>query len=328
MKGKLRQMKVWWVAAICCGCLDLNLLDDMNPMPDTESAAGEPEEGADESSGDDDGETPIADVSDTTPPQLTASLCTVSERSAENVCIAEGPVSAVVRFETDEPATVTVLEGASATTLLLSDPWSRTHRAATIGLLDSADTVLDFRLSDINGNEKALCVTVRGADGQAAAITEVSADPAGAEPSQEFVEVANIGDASIDLSGWMLDDNDEQDGDVLPEGTILPVGGVALLVPSTYDKASPEDPPPDAAAIIVYLDGSIGTNGLKNSEAEPVVLYDSQGNVVSAYDGRVGTPSEGVSVVRCFAELPDADPEAFCVEPNGSSAPGSIRRLM
>ena len=325
----MRQIPVWWVAAICCGCLDLNLLDDMNPVPDTDSASEEAEEGADESSAaGSDGDAPSADSSDVTPPAVVPSTCAAAERSADNVCIAEGPVSATVRFVTDEAASVTLSDAATVTTRLLSDSWTRTHRAVTIGLSEGAETALLLSVSDINGNETELSIALRGTGGPAAAITEVSADPAGAEPAQEFVEIANIGDTTLDLSGWMLDDNDEKDGDLLPEGTMLQAGGVALLVPSTYDAASSEDPSPDAAALLIYLDGSIGTNGLKNSEAEPVVLYDSQGNVVSVYDGRMGTPSEGVSVVRCYAELPDADPDAFCAEAGGTSTPGLVGRLM
>jgi hypothetical protein len=211
---------------------------------------------------------------------------------------------------------------------VLSDAQRTTHLAAVTNLSGDADTTLTVRSADINGNEATVTVSVRGTGGVPVVITEVLADPFGEEPSQEFVEIANIGSERADLSSWMVDDNNDQNGDLLPEGTILEAGQVAVLVSLNFVvDAAGEDPAPADGALIVYLESSIGSNGLKNSEAETVELYDAAGNLVSAYDGRAGVLGEGISASRAFAELPDGCPEAFAADPSGASSPGSVARL-
>lgn len=371
----IRKIGIWIqlvVAVHCAGCLDLNLLDEMNPMDAGEAQAsdnkdvdnsddgnsddgnsddGDDNGGNDNGGNDNDGKAdegdeevdtdgspqgedsdsmPFEDTADESPPSVVPVTCGAKERSAQDICISEGAISALLRFGTDEPSTVSLeaSDDAAVVIKVLSDPWGTVHRAAVTNLSGDADTSLTVRSADINDNETTVSVSVRGAGGAPAVVTEVLSDPFGEEPSQEFVEVANIGSESLDLSCWMVDDNNDQNGDLLPDGTILEAGQVAILVsPNFVANASGEDPAPADGTLIVYLESSIGSNGLKNSEAETVELYDAEGNLVSAYDGSVGAPAEGVSASRVFAELPDGAPEAFAVDSSGASSPGVISRL-
>jgi hypothetical protein len=142
-------------------------------------------------------------------------------------------------------------------------------------------------------------------------ITEVAADPVGAEPSQEFVEIMNIGSAPVDLTGWMIDDNSDANGDLIAGGAVLGGGEIALLVAPGFDPSSPDDPAPPPDAVIVRLATSIGSNGLKNGDAESVELYDDTGILKSQYRKEAGAPQEGLSAHRRLAEIPFGDPAPF-----------------
>ena len=326
-----------WIPLVCyvaaafgSGCLDLDLLDDMEPL-DTDTVDETDRSAAEETEPreDTEGAPPAADANDHTPPVISDLTCSASERMERGVCIAEGPVSASIRFRTDEPSTIRCAPetGDEARAGMLSQPWRLEHRGAAINLPADAETVLSLTLTDINGNEQQLVVSVRGSGGPAVAITEVLADPSGTEPTQEWVEIVNFGAAPVDLSGWMLDDNDDHNGDVLPSSSVLDAGQIALLVPDAYIPDDGEDPAPADGTRLIYLDNAVGTNGLKNGDAEKVILYDAAGTIISVYDGRLGPPKEGISASREYAELPDADPSAFATDPSGLSSPGISPRL-
>jgi hypothetical protein len=53
-----------------------------------------------------------------------------------------------------------------------------------------------------------------------------------------------------------------------------------------------------------------------------VELYDIDGVIVSAYDGRLGDPVEGRSAARVRAEAPDGCPAAFGDVPIAPPTPG------
>ncbi len=307
------------------GCLDTELLDDMEPWDTGESdpALSEPSEESSPSGT----KPPQADLDDTKAPSVTALACGPKERADLGICIAEGPVSASLRFSTDEPSTVSIEASADILSAVVSVPWVTHHHAAAGDISTEESTVLTVVLTDPTGNENRLEVSVKGVSKATVAITEVLADPFGAEPGQEFVEIANIGSESVDLSGWMIDDNGDRNGDEVPSGSVLVGGGVALLVSPDFDPLAGGDPTPTVEAQIIYLDGSIGSSGLKNSAAETVELYDAAGTLISMYDGSVGTPKEGVSASRLFAELPDGDKAAFFADPNNMSTPGFVPSL-
>jgi len=114
------------------------------------------------------------------------------------------------------------------------------------------------------------------------AITEVLANPAGPEPQQEYVELRNLGDADVELSGLRLQDS--KGGDDLPAET-LAAGGYALIVTATYDPDEGSDPSPRAGTLLVRVDTRLGADGLSNS-GEPVQLLQGEA-IVSSYGGWV-----------------------------------------
>lgn len=111
------------------------------------------------------------------------------------------------------------------------------------------------------------------------AITEVHANPVGAEPTQEFVEIRNLGAAAVDLAGLSI--ADAKGMDTLP-AMLLEAGAYALIVGNGFDPASPKDTPPQAGTTLVRVDSKLGSDGLSNG-GEAVRLVSSAGTVVSSY---------------------------------------------
>jgi hypothetical protein len=313
-----------WVLplVVAGGCVDLGLLDELIPFD-----AGGTDEGADtDADSDADSEGPPAtDADDTAAPALVPISCASGEDDQEGFCIALGNGAAAIRLKTDEPAAVALTAPEGARAEVVSDPWAVEHLVVAAGLPPSTEATLTISLADVNGNSAEHMLPVTACDGPTVAITEVLADPLGAEPAQEFVEIANYGAAAIDLADWMIDDNGDENGDLLPAGCLIAPGQVALLVDADYDPASAEDPAPAAGALVVYLESSIGTGGLKNDEAETVELYDAAGAIVSVYDGRVGKPVEGKSAARIRAEAPDGCPPAFGEATLDPPSPGAAK---
>jgi hypothetical protein len=317
-----RDIIIYGLAVVVGGCLDLELLDDMEPL-DAGTAEGDGTDATDTG-----GEGPPAtDPDDEAPPELVATACGTGERADGALCVSEGPVSAAVRFTTDEPAVVGLELPDGAQGGVLSTPWSTAHHLAFGGLDPAGANPVTLSFEDVNGNEDAVGVDLVPTGGPAIAITEVLADPNGPEPAQEFVEIANVGAAEVDLSGWMIDDNADADGDLLPTGTCLGPGAAALLVADDFDHTDGADPAPAAGALVIALESSIGSSGLKNSEAESVELYDADGQLVSMYGGQAGSPKEGRSAARIRAELPDGDALAWELDPSGASSPGTAPLL-
>jgi len=325
---------VLWAAVAASGCLDLDLLDDMVRM---DAGHGEEPAAADlsfsESVGDKGtegttGGPPVADPNDTSPPLLNTPQCGGLETLDKKVCIAEGPYSASFRFVTDEPASVSLtVSNEQARGGVLTEPWQTTHHIAVAGLTSEADSTVAIIVEDINGNKTELEQVALGTDGHPVSITEVLADPIGPEPAQEFVEIANFGSLEVDISGWMVDDNEDANGPLIPEGTMLGPGQVGVLVSASFDVNDNQDPAPDPTALMIVLETSVGSNGLKNSEAETIELYDNEGTLVSQYRGQAGNPKEGHSVIRLLSELPDGDLFAFDLEPNPTPTPGQAPSL-
>jgi hypothetical protein len=150
-------------------------------------------------------------------------------------------------------------------------------------------------------------------------ITEVLANPAGSETTQEFVELYNASAAAVALAGWALEDKTGKD--VLPEVTLLP-GAYALIVGDTYNPADGKDPAPPDGAILIHVTGRIGSDGMSNS-GEAVRLVSPEGQVVSQYGGWVDvstTAWSGKSTKRVSVDACDAA-DAWSKTP-GSPTPG------
>lgn len=145
-------------------------------------------------------------------------------------------------------------------------------------------------------------------------ITEVLANPAGSENTQEFVEIYNTGDEAQALGGLLL--ADKAGSDALPE-MLVPAGAYAVLVAESYDPADGNDPAPRQGAQLVRVSGRLAGDGLANA-GEPVRLLNAGGVVISQYGGWVdvsATAWSGKSVKRVSPQSCDG-PDAWNKTPS------------
>jgi hypothetical protein len=136
-------------------------------------------------------------------------------------------------------------------------------------------------------------------------ITEILANSAGSETTQEFVEILNAGDADVALGGLVL--ADKSGSDVLPAATLAP-GAFALVVAEKYDPAEGSDIPPREGTLLLPVPGKIGADGMSNA-GEPVRLSTPGGDVISQYGGWVDVSASawsGKSVKRASPDACDA----------------------
>jgi hypothetical protein len=135
-------------------------------------------------------------------------------------------------------------------------------------------------------------------------ITEVLANPAGSETTQEFVEIYNRGSDTQNLGGLLL--ADKSGSDVLPQASLV-AGAYAVIVPEGY-AADGKDPAPREGTLVVRVAGRLGSDGLSNA-GEVVRLLTAQGDVISQYGGWVdvsATAWSGKSVKRSSPDACDA----------------------
>lgn len=108
-------------------------------------------------------------------------------------------------------------------------------------------------------------------------ITEVMANPL-VESSGEYIELINLGEAPVDLAGFVLDDGDSSDVlQAYEDSTVMPAGGFALIVDPDY-VALPDLEP--GTVLLTTGDRSLG-NGLSNTD--PITLRDAGGALVASY---------------------------------------------
>jgi hypothetical protein len=305
------------VAALTCPATDLEP-PWADGGSDADPGVDAPPDGAEPSA---DG-TP-ADAPPAGPPTLAAVRCSTPEIAAGTVCVVLGGRSATVRWRTDrvawgrvecrQPTTVVRAETPTATAdprvVLAPVAPAVRHECTATAVTEDGQTPLAAFALETHG------------DGPWVALTEVLANPVGLEPAQEFVELANLGDEAVDLTGWSL--ADEADGAPLPAGTTLGPDEVALLVADGYDPDAPGDSPAALDARIVRLGRSLGAQGLRNS-GEAVFLLDPAGTVVSSYPNRLGDFADGVSVRRSPPQAPEADEGAWTTCGPGGPTPGRL----
>lgn len=196
-----------------------------------------------------------------------------------------------VRFHADEPARATVLIRAppGETTLAIVDLPDGVLDADLVGrppgMTDGAVSLL-VQAVDWAGNTAAsspVAIDLLAAP-PPLVITEVLANPAASELTQEFVELFNRGAAPVGTDGLTIEDGGG--ADPLPAGVLAP-GGYALVVAAGFVASGTLDPEPRDGTLLLRVDGRIGRDGLSNG-GEPVRLRArSDGRVVSAYGGWV-----------------------------------------
>jgi hypothetical protein len=148
-------------------------------------------------------------------------------------------------------------------------------------------------------------------------INEVMANPSGAEPAQEWVELVNAGNASVVLDGFLL--SDSAGSVALPVISMTPMSGV-LLVREDFDEASPDDVPPAEGTLIVRLP-QLGKGGLSNS-GEALSLVDPAGEVVSRFPA-VAATRQGISIARRNLYGSDDDRSGFGPHQEPGASPGA-----
>ena len=179
--------------------------------------------------------------------------------------------------------------GARRLLLGLPLPAGATSRALTV----------EVAARDLAGNEARLAAVLDPTPAlPRLALTEVLANPAGAEPTQEWVELANLGGSALELEGFVL--ATAASVDVLPAAT-LPPGARALVVPAGCREGVGPDPPPDARARLLRIaDTALGKSGLGNA-GEALELRAPDGRVVSTFGAWLDTSAaawNGRSVER------------------------------
>ncbi|MCH7859014.1 MAG: lamin tail domain-containing protein [Candidatus Marinimicrobia bacterium] len=122
-------------------------------------------------------------------------------------------------------------------------------------------------------------------------------NPEGTDSPNEFVELVNLDENPVDLSGWRLSDRhsiDELSGSQM----ILDPGGYAVIFEADYDTATGlyRDLLPANALILFVDDNAIG-NGLSNS-GDTLFLITAQGDTVDSVGwGPETTPGHSLEKV-------------------------------
>jgi len=140
-------------------------------------------------------------------------------------------------------------------------------------------------------------------------INEVMANPAGKEPDQEWVELYNDGQDSVDLGMWQFEDLGL--AAVLPSFVLEP-GAYVLVVHDTFDAASWADRPPAAGTPLLRVP-HLGKSGLSNS-GEPLRLVRADGVVASTVPA-LASPHASASVSRIVPDASDTPGSfMFCTD--------------
>jgi len=139
-------------------------------------------------------------------------------------------------------------------------------------------------------------------------ITEVMFNTAADENQDEFIEIYNNSDSTVDLSGWAIADNAETDLLIRYHGftdMLLKPYSYCVVMDSSYylNSVEYEDLIPDSVLRVMINDGSMGQYGLSNSYDETIKLFDPDSILTDSvtYDY---TQAEGYTYERTSYTLP------------------------
>lgn len=118
---------------------------------------------------------------------------------------------------------------------------------------------------------------ISGPDAGRVIINEVLANPAGPEPSSEWVEIKNVGTLTVNLLGMVISDGSLDVS--LPEIQLAP-SQFAVLVGASYLPRPEFDAVPSSSAIPVVLP-RLGKAGISNT-GEGISLIDRDGRRISS----------------------------------------------
>jgi hypothetical protein len=159
-------------------------------------------------------------------------------------------------------------------------------------------------------------------------ITEIMANPEGPESEGEYVELANLGSAAVDLRAFRIDDSGGNEiGDLLSPcqqggSTLLAAGGVALLVGQAF--VPPDDLRP-GTPLFCTGHATLTPRGLKNSGNEVIIIQDAEGQERDRYGGWIDmSNNEGCALMRLDPAAPDSEDNWDFSEGKPCRSPGWI----
>lgn len=150
-------------------------------------------------------------------------------------------------------------------------------------------------------------------------LSEVLANPLGAEPQQEWVELHNTGLAAAELGGMVLADIGGET--VLPTASLAP-GAFALVVGESFVDDDGLDPPVPPGALLLRVE-KVGKSGLANG-GEPLELRGLDGAVISRFPA-APKPKPGGSVARVAPLAADGIASSFA---HAVPTPGASNSLL
>lgn len=151
-------------------------------------------------------------------------------------------------------------------------------------------------------------------------LNEVLANPLGAEPAGEWVELVNASSIPASLGGLWLEDGGGRSE--LPAHEVGP-GEHVLLARSDFVGDERDAPVPPAVRLIRVPE--LGKNGLSNS-GEPLRLLDASAARLSSFPA-LASRRAGVSLARRRLDSPDDEREAFGEHAAPGASPGAPNQL-
>jgi hypothetical protein len=188
------------------------------------------------------------------------------------------------------------------------------------GLLPARSQLVRLMLTDAAGGVSDADATVQTTAARPhVVLNEVLADPSGAEPAQEWVELFNDGASAVDTGTLTLSDSGTTV--TLPSSVLAP-GAYALVTARGFELGAIGDVAPVAGVPILRVE-ALGKGGLANS-GEALTLR-AAGEVVSRAPAQP-KPRPGVSVARRSPELPD-DALSFGLHAEPGASPGAPNQV-
>jgi hypothetical protein len=222
----------------------------------------------------------------------------------DRIVVRTGPVPLVWSFEVNGETRVMSTPGSGRFVILDLEPSSPVVVAGAASDGAGRETAVDAQVST---NAPALHVVVN----------EVLANPNGAEPAQEWIELVNDGRVPVSLEGFTIGDADAA---VSLPAVVLEPDTFALVVPEAFDVGGRLDVAPREGTLLVRVP-HLGQSGLSNS-GERVTLRGPDGSVVSSFPP-IAPTAAGVSMARRLPSVLDDDTTGFGPSAGRGASPGA-----
>ncbi|MEM6328252.1 MAG: CotH kinase family protein, partial [Bacteroidota bacterium] len=160
--------------------------------------------------------------------------------------------------------------------------------------------------------------------GASVVVNEIQYNPPDDADSEDWVELLNTGEATVDLSGWVLSDEDDDDQAELPAGTSLAPGGYLVLCrdPDAFAQIHPS-----AAPCLGGWDFGLSGGG------DQVRLFDASGALRDsvAYDDEAPWPTapdgDGATLELFSSDLDNADASSWRASSVRGGTPGAFNSV-